>query len=112
MVKDKDSEVHAIALRFLAHCFASDEPRYIDLGLANDVLFSFDQLLGSPSTEIVKETLWGLSNITASNETHAAAFLAEEYLYRKVINMMSHSHSQLRAESLWIISNLIAKAGP
>ncbi len=42
MVKDKDSEVHAIALRFLAHCFASDDPRYIDLGLANDVLFSFD----------------------------------------------------------------------
>ena len=81
MMKDKDSEVHSTALRFVSHCFSSDDSKNIDLALDEDILATFDELLSSPSTEIIIESLWGLSNVTASNDRHAAAFLQEESLY-------------------------------
>lgn len=107
LMKEKDSDVHQNAQQFVSHCFSSSDPKHIDIGLANDVLYCFNELLMSPSTMIIRESLWGLSNITAGTEQQAAAFLAEEDLYRKVINFMSHSHSQLRGEALWTISNLV-----
>ena len=70
-------------------------------------------MLDSPSTEVQCETLWGLSNLTATpNLLHIEAFLQEHSLLSRVIGITSHSHSRLRGEALYTITNAICNADP
>ena len=75
LMKSRNSAIHAEALRFVSQCFSTDEPHLIDIALSRDVLTNFKELLGSTSTKTVRETLWGLSNITAGNQDHVNAFI-------------------------------------
>jgi len=50
LMRNKSSEVHANALRFVSQVFSSNNSFFIDLALEKDVLRNFDDLLGSPST--------------------------------------------------------------
>ena len=75
LMKSRDSGIHANALRFVSQCFSADVPHLIDIALSRDVLGNFEQLLCSTSTKAVVETLWGLSNITGSIESHVHAFI-------------------------------------
>lgn len=61
----------------------------------------------SPSTDLIRETLWGISNITASTLSHIAAFLGEEMLLNRVLVLMTHSNCGLKTEAIYVICNLI-----
>ena len=42
LMKSRDSEIHANALRFVSQCFSADEPHLIDIALSRDVLSNFE----------------------------------------------------------------------
>lgn len=93
MMTSKNTEVHSTALRFVSQCFVTDSSHLVDVALNMNVLDNYNQLLQSTSTELVKEALWGLSNITAGNEHHTVAFFREEVLFERVLNLADHSHT-------------------
>ena len=90
LMKSRDSAIYGDALRFVAQCFSTDDPRLIDIALSRDVLTNFEELLCSTSTKAVRETLWGLSNITASIESHIHAFIQAETLFERVLTLTCH----------------------
>ena len=74
MMTHSNTAIHSNALRFVSQCFVSDNEHLVDVAINMNVLNNYNELLQSTSTELVKETLWGLSNITAGNERHTVAF--------------------------------------
>ena len=42
LMKSRDNEIHANALRFVSQCFSTDDPRMIDIALSRDVLTNFE----------------------------------------------------------------------
>jgi len=66
LMSSRDSKVFPHALRLVSQFFSVDNVKLIDLGLQNDALQKFEALLNSSETTIMMESLWGLSNITAS----------------------------------------------
>ena len=95
LMKSRDSTIHADALRFVSQCFSTDEPHLIDIALSRDVLGNFEDLLCSTSTKTIRETLWGLSNITASIEAHVNAFLSAESLFERVLTLTCNSNHDI-----------------
>ena len=75
MMQHKNSETHSSALRFVASCLSGENTRLVDIAIENGFFENLYILLSSSSTELVTETLWAISNITASSPTHASAFL-------------------------------------
>lgn len=110
-MKVKNAEIHLMALRFVSQCFsANDASTLIDIALAKDVLTNYQILLCSSNVQVVKETLWGISNITASSQSHVNEFFAAQTLTERVLTFTSHQLMQLRGESLWVICNAITTA--
>ena len=95
MMTHKNSEIHSTAQRFVSQCFAEEDTRLLDIAIEKGVFNHMYDLLSASSTDLVKETLWGISNITASSRAHISAFLEEDMLLQKVMFMMSHSNRQL-----------------
>jgi hypothetical protein len=75
MMTHKSSEIHSTASRFVSQCFAGDNTHLIDIAIEKGVFDHYYDLLSASSTDLVKETLWGISNITASSRAHISAFL-------------------------------------
>ena len=71
----KNSEIYSSALRFVANCLSSDNNRFTEIAIDNGIFENLYNLLCSSSTELVTETLWAISNITADSPAHASAFL-------------------------------------
>ena len=70
----RHKDIYPLALRFVSEVYSGNTPHLIDLGIGYGVLQNYESLLQSTEVTLVKESLWGLSNITASNSSHVAAF--------------------------------------
>lgn len=75
MMTHKNSEIYSSALRFVANCLSSDNNRLTEIAIDHGIFENLYNLLCSSSTELVTETLWAISNITADSPAHASAFL-------------------------------------
>ena len=85
-----------MALRFVSVCFSTDAVHLIDIALNRDVLTNYQILLCSHSTDLVREALWGLSNITASSKDHVALFFQQEVLIERILTLMSNKNNSIQ----------------
>lgn len=107
LMSHKKSSIHQTALRFVSQCFSSESTRLINTGLERGVLQNYQNLLLSTSTALIKESLWGISNITAGTLSHIAAFLNEEMLLNRVLVLMTHSNQSVKTEAIYVVCNFI-----
>ena len=84
-MKQKSSEIYPVAQRIVAECLSSDDNSYADIALQEGVLDTFAQLLCASQTQLLKETLWTLSNLTAGTVEQAYAFISHENLVAQVL---------------------------
>ena len=97
-----------MALRFISQCFSAEGSEHIiDMALDKDVLTSLQIFLCSQDAQVIKETLWGISNITAGEKRHVDAFFAADILVERVISFLSSRLSGVKEEALWVINNAI-----
>jgi hypothetical protein len=71
--------------------------------IANEVLGLLTQFLGSPSEEIIKLTLFALSNIAADSHLSADAVLKDETLIFRLLVLMESKSVVLRKECSWVL---------
>ena len=101
-------EEHTPALRAIGNILTSDNQENIDLFIFHQGLQTFNKMMVvDQQLQLMKECMWGLSNITAGSENQIAAFLAEEELVNKVYMLANSTNIQIRREALFIFTNLI-----
>ena len=77
--------MYPVAQRIVAECLSSDDSSYADIALQEDVLDTFSQLLCASQTQLLKETLWTLSNLTAGTKEQVYVFICHENLVGQVL---------------------------
>lgn len=85
-------DLACMALRFVSQVCSQDNDSLVDLAIQRGVLFHYESLLADNRQNVVKEALWGLSNISAGTEHHLEAFLLHEHLLDKVLGFLSHAN--------------------
>ena len=63
----------------------------------------------STDTTLIKESLWGLSNIVYDSEQSALGFLMHDGLRGRVMVLMHNPSVPLRGEACWVIANCLTK---
>lgn len=77
------------------------------------VLPALYQNLFRARTEVIKETLWGLSNLCCcTNKSHINYILENEDLIMRVIELMQSSSYTLVIEATWVMSNALTECTP
>lgn len=93
LMQSRNSDIYSLALRLVSECFAQNtSENLVEHGLRCQVLERFQDLLSSTEQVTVREALWGLSNVTASNQNHVKAFFDDISLFERVISLASHSN--------------------
>lgn len=95
----------------------------LDLPKVNDILLHFvnscklldvcGKLLGFPKVAIVKESLWVLSNIAASDNKKLAAEILRSNICYHVVRLMTHTKKlPIKRETAWVMQNLMIQKKP
>lgn len=101
-------EEHTPALRAIGNILTSDTQENIDLFIFHQGLPTFNKMMVvDQQLQLMKECMWGISNITAGSEGQIAAFLNEDELVNKVYMLANSANIQIRREALFIFTNLI-----
>lgn len=75
LMRQKDTEICSLAQRCVNGCLASEQAHFVEIAVNEGIFEIQKQLLCSPSTQLIKETLWGISNIAADTEEQVSKFL-------------------------------------
>ena len=68
LMMSKDSEIYNKALSIVSGCFAEDD-QFIEFAIEHGSIFTnFEALLSDSKTHTLIRSLWGLSNIAASDD--------------------------------------------
>ena len=86
---------------------ATNDSKTVDAAISAGLLPVIYKNLFRLASEAIKETLWGLSNITASEQNHIKIILENEEMINKVICLINSERMQIKAEALWVMTNLI-----
>ena len=87
---DKDQTIHTAAHRTICLFTVSDDKDFIDKVIKADILILLLDFLNSPITEVVKLTLFGLSNIALGSPYPAEAILKDETLIYRILVLMNN----------------------
>jgi hypothetical protein len=91
-------------VRLVGNIASGSAPDLTDTLLASGVLANLGTLLCTPKTNIRKEAVWALSNITAGSPAQIAAVM-EAGLFPRVIQLCSEGDSIVRKEALFALAN-------
>jgi hypothetical protein len=75
-------------------------------------LANLTEFLNSPNQEIIKLTLFGISNIAVDNHFSAGSVLKDEALIFRLLHLMDSKHEALRKETCWAVLNALSNASP
>jgi len=105
----QDLSLFIPALRVMGNILSSSDPQVIERCLWANVLDKLTNLLYQTNTNVIKESLWGLSNITAGPVSHVERFV-ESDAFDRVASLSKNSNIDLRKESLYVLCNAITGA--
>lgn len=105
-LENTDVTVYVPALRAIGNILTANDPAVIDRALFNNVLDALTPMLFQSNSNIIKETLWAFSNVTASAENHCEAFVNSKAVER-VLYLTQSTNIDHRTEALWVLCNCI-----
>lgn len=76
----------------------------LELGYFNRIVPCLNR---SGQDEVVKEALWGLSNLVADGAHISFKFWSENLVVNRIMVLSSSSNWILRAEATWVLTNAI-----
>ena len=72
-----------------------------------NILDKITPLLQSSNSLVIKESLWTLSNITASKIPHIKLFLSRDTLVERVMTLAKSQNIDTRSEAIWVLANAV-----
>ena len=85
LLSSKDNEIMVPALRCFGNLMTINDDSKITQFIANGAFDKIASLLQSPNGQVVKESLWLLSNFTAGPAEHATYFLESNAFDRVMV---------------------------
>jgi len=105
------------ALTMMANFFRIEDGNVCEKAIAYGYFNKVEAVLYKASvysTELIKQCLWGLSNMVAETPQMAMKFFDEKMLVKRVCFLGSSDQFVIRGETNWVLSNaitMIAKEG-
>lgn len=84
----------------------SDDVRIINKAMFNGLLDKVINMMYSPNHNLIKESLWTCSNITACGTSYCRDFIKSSAMVRALALAKSHN-IDLMEEALWCLSNAV-----
>ena len=110
-LSEKDITIYVPALRTIGNILTSNDHNVVDLCLWEGCLDRLTNILYTTNSNLIKETLWALSNISAGNQSQVEKFVESAAFERVLALAMSHNIDH-RRESLFVLSNAITGCDP
>lgn len=99
--------VYRPAVRCCASLMVSSEPSIIDQAFMEGIVDAFFKNLFRNQNEVVKEALWGLSNVCCGTDKQIAYVLSNDDLVTRVIDLMRHNLVRIMSEATYVITNAL-----
>lgn len=109
-VDSKNKTIYLPAHELIACLTVTTERDIINYMLELDILTYFTQPLNSVSEELIKQTLFGISNISVDSQAAAGAILTHESLIYRMLTMMMHQLESIKKEATYAVFNTLATA--
>lgn len=94
------------ALRCVGNILTTSDPAIIERCLLLGVVDKLTSILYQSNSQLIKEALWGFSNITAGPGSHIEAFINNS-AFDRVVMLTASKNIDIRKESLYVICNSI-----
>ncbi len=104
-----DISLFVPALRCIGNILSASDPDIIERCLWVGVLDKLVNLLYQSNSNLIKEALWALSNITAGPVNHIERFVTSD-CFERVLFMTENKNIELRKESLFVLCNALTGA--
>ena len=75
--------------------------------LFHGVLEKFDNLLLSTNVNIIKETLWSLSNLAAGSSENISRLFANDRIIGRLAVLINNPNIDIKKEALWVVTNAL-----
>jgi len=108
-LKSNSNRILAGSLRTVGNIITGTDEQTTRI-LNMNVLGGLTQLLEMREEQVVRETLWILSNIAAGTEEHVAALFRIRGMAEKVLLLSRDENPRMRKESYWIVVNALMGA--
>ena len=110
-LSNDDFKVLSPALRAVGNfMLAENNNKIAENFLFHGVLDKFDSLLMNTNVNIIKETLWSLSNLAAGNSENISRLFANDRIISRLaalINNNPNNNVDIKKEALWVITNAL-----
>lgn len=110
LLDSKDSKVYSQAVRIAGQMSVSADHTVVDRLIEGGYLEIINKLLGSSSSNLLKEVLWSLSNITAGTQSQVQAFLRYTQLFERIVILMKFPQDNVCDEAIWTMANALQNA--
>jgi len=97
----------SIAVRCMSGILATTDITVTEKAILEGVVQVFYKNLFRQELEVIKEALWGLSNLCCSTDNHICFVLDNEDLVLRLITLMSHPAYKIVCEATWVLTNAL-----
>lgn len=114
MLKRRNEHIFSNALRYFGGITSSEDKRIPTAAVKNLIFDRIADILYSSNFQIVKEAVWVLSNITATQDCGIQKVFNQSPCASRVLTLASiNSQNQdVRKESLWTLCNHVTCGEP
>ncbi|CDW81557.1 karyopherin alpha [Stylonychia lemnae] len=106
---EKEIYVYVPALRCIGNMLTSNDSQITDICLWEGVIDRLTSLLFSTNSNLIKESLWALSNITAGTQPQVDKFV-DSPAFDRVLALAKSQNIDHKRESLFVLCNAITGA--
>jgi len=106
LLSNKNEAIHKEALRYMGGILNSEEERIFTKSMFNGLLDKVINIMYSPNHNLVKESLWTLSNLTASGPNYCRDFVKSSAMHR-ALNLAKSHNIDIQEEALWVLCNAV-----
>lgn len=103
-----DLSLFVPAVRCVGNILTASDPSIVERCLFCGVLDKLTNILYQSNSNIIKECLWGFSNITAGPSTHVAKFV-ESDAFDRILFLCESTNIDIRKESLFVMANAVTQ---
>ena len=90
---------------YIGSVLSSDDTRIMKMLVDNSVYQHLLQQTYSSQLEVIKESLWAMSNITASGSEFIWPFLNGEVLFDRVLTLCENPNPNIMQEAFYVLCN-------
>lgn len=105
LIKHKNSQISREALQYVGSVLTTENGSIIEFTVNNNVYEILLEQTYSCQSEVIKEALWALSNLTASGPACIQYFLSNELLFDRVLTLCENPNLNIKQEALYATCN-------